>query len=148
MQTFLPFVDFETSAKVLDKKRLWKQVVEADQILSFLERKKTEDEVPYGNHPAVLMWEGYETALKFYRNVMLAESLLRGINTDKTPLEVVESVFIYPPWIGWESFHLSHRSNLLRKDAEHYQKYFAIKDTSLPYVWPVRKINGKIVRLK
>lgn len=29
MQTFLPFPDFLESAKALDKKRCWKQVVEA-----------------------------------------------------------------------------------------------------------------------
>ena len=33
MQTFLPYENFLESAKVLDKKRCWKQVVEANQII-------------------------------------------------------------------------------------------------------------------
>ena len=38
MQTFLPYPDFERSAKVLDNKRLGKQRVEVLQILNVLLR--------------------------------------------------------------------------------------------------------------
>jgi len=41
-----------------------------------------------------------------------------------------------PSWLGDPMFHLSHQSNLLRKDRDHYIKYFNVPD-NLEYVWPV-----------
>ncbi|MDT5035120.1 MAG: hypothetical protein QOE03_305, partial [Micromonosporaceae bacterium] len=58
VQTFLPYPEFATSARVLDQRRLGKQRVEAIQVLRGLI-------VPgYGwrHHPAVKMWAGYEEA--------------------------------------------------------------------------------------
>jgi hypothetical protein len=43
MQTFLPYPDFQTSAKILDNKRLGKQRVEAKQILEILLIKKEQE---------------------------------------------------------------------------------------------------------
>lgn len=58
MMTFLPHEDFEKSAQSLDYRRLGKQRVEAMQIYNCL-LKPTR----WKNHPAVLMWSGYEDAL-------------------------------------------------------------------------------------
>ena len=62
MQTFLPYDDFERSARALDRKRLGKQRVETIQVVRALTRPG------YGwvNHPAVLMWRGFEEALGRY----------------------------------------------------------------------------------
>lgn len=43
----------------------------------------------------------------------------------------------YTPWLGNEAFHASHRSNLLRKDPEHYKQFNWTEPNNLPYVWPV-----------
>ncbi len=51
MQTFLPYESFDESTMVLDKKRCWKQVVEAAQIIDVLEGRRT----GWANHPAVKM---------------------------------------------------------------------------------------------
>ena len=59
MQTFLPFSDFEKSAKALDYRRLGKQRIEAYQIWKVLTGQTT----AWKNHPAVKMWQGYEQAL-------------------------------------------------------------------------------------
>ena len=40
----------------------------------------------------------------------------------------------YPAWWGFEPMHASHRSNLTRKDAEHYGKYFD-DPAGKPYIW-------------
>lgn len=40
-----------------------------------------------------------------------------------------------PSWLGLEEFHRSHRSNLLRKNRQHYLQYFDEPD-DLPYIWP------------
>ena len=41
-----------------------------------------------------------------------------------------------PRWLGDEAFHLSHRSNLVRKDPEFYRLRFGDVPDDLPYVWP------------
>jgi hypothetical protein len=43
-----------------------------------------------------------------------------------------------PKWLGNESFHLSHQSNLLRKNPDHYSQFFMGIPNDLPYVWPTK----------
>src|SRR5919107_1251142 len=62
MQTFVPYADFEASARALDQKRLGKQRVEVIQIV----RALTVPGYAWSQHPAVLMWKGYEEALGRY----------------------------------------------------------------------------------
>ena len=132
MQTFLPFASFEESAKVLDKKRLFKQVVEARQIISCLEG---EGSLRWANHPAVRMWRGYEEALKQYFNAMLDERLSRG---GKSSYGFFDSIICCSPWwLGRAEIHSAYRSNLLRKDPIWYGKFGWTEKDDLPYVWPV-----------
>jgi len=133
VQTFLPFASFEESAKVLDKKRLFKQVVEARQIISCLEG---EGSLRWANHPAVRMWRGYEEALKQYFNAMLYEWLLRGGRSSYT-FYAVDTSYELPWWLGWDVIHSAYRSNLLRKDPIWYGKFGWTEKDDLPYVWPV-----------
>lgn len=62
MQTFLPYASFSESAKVLDDKRLNKQIVEAYQILKAI----TLPDYGWQNHPVVNMWRENELALLSY----------------------------------------------------------------------------------
>ena len=78
MQTFLPYADFVKTAKCLDYRRLGKQRVEAFQILNILEGKTTK--AGWKHHPAVLMWEGYENALKNISMIFHPNGNLVGIN--------------------------------------------------------------------
>ncbi len=142
MQTFLAFADFAKSASVLDNQRLGKQRVECKQIYLAL----TDPNYGWQHHPAVKMWLGYEVALCHYGRVICHEWLVnRGFN------DSLYAYFIYrinelakqdkdpsnPPWLGNEAFHLSHQSNLVRKNPEHYRKLFPDIPYNLPYVWPV-----------
>jgi hypothetical protein len=130
MQTFLPYPDFKASAKVLDYRRLGKQRVEAFQILRALYIGGG-----WKNHPAVKMWRGYHEALIFYQNTMIEEWVERGYNNT---MEITFCECIrYPPWVGDEAFHASHRSNLLRKDPQWYGQYEWKESPDMPYVWPV-----------
>lgn len=113
MQTFLPSSDFCQSAEWLDKRRLWKQVLEAHQILNVLLRRTNSE--AWKNHPAVLMWKGYEEALKLYYNTFLFEWFRRGGKT-KLSIEKIDSNKLqFPLWLGTETFHASHRQALLGK---------------------------------
>jgi mRNA-degrading endonuclease YafQ of YafQ-DinJ toxin-antitoxin module len=132
VNTFLPHSDFRKSAKVLDNKRLYKQIVECKQILNILLDKT--DKKGYRNHPIVAMWKGYEDALFVYQMEMFKEWAFRRwgfeVKVDNSPKK-----YKIPEWLGREDFHKSHQSNLLRKDKEHYSKFFKNVSDDLPYVW-------------
>ena len=93
---------------------------------------------PWYNHPAVRMWKGYEAALNEYARVICLKWRRRGYkDTVLEKLAPDAIVFFYPPWLGNLAFHASHRSNLLRKNAEHYSQFGWTEPHNLPYVWPV-----------
>lgn len=133
MQTFLPYPDFKKSAAVLDYKRLGKQRVEAYQILLTLHHPNR-----WSNHPAVRMWEGYEDALKMYMNACIDEWIKRGYVNNMSKLEHPTEPKM-PPWLGDPRFHISHQSNLIRKNPEHYGPLFPGVPDDLPYFWPSRE---------
>jgi len=80
MQTFLPQADLHTSAYFLDSKRLNKQILEGYQILNVLSGKSKTG--GWRNHPAVLMWRGFERGLWEYIQAMIQEAKMRGIRTE------------------------------------------------------------------
>lgn len=131
MQTFLPYASFTESARVLDNRRLGKQRVECDQIL----RALSNESYGWQNHPAVRMWRGYSQALQQYMDAILHEWVtVRGFKNSYSMHGA--SAFEPPPWIGDESFHAAHRSNLLRKNPEWYGRFGWTESPDLPYVWP------------
>lgn len=137
MQTFVPFPDYEKSARVLDRQRLGKQRVEVMQILKAL----TDPTAGWQNHPATKMWRGYEAQLSFYGVRVCAEWSRRGY-ADTCALKIVTLHLAdprapMPPWWGDDALHVSHQSNLLRKDPDHYGPFFPGVPDDLPYVWPV-----------
>jgi hypothetical protein len=136
MQTFLPLPNFHATAEVLDYKRLGKQRVEAWQILRAL-RNETKGWV---NHPATVMWRGHEQSLILYGIVICNEWIKRGYQDALLPqfqAELTDPNAPLPWWFGFKPLHLSHRSNLIRKDADYYSKKFDFEITpnNLPYVW-------------
>ena len=144
MQTFLPYSDYIKSAQVLDYRRLGKQRVECKQIFNACVNKHYKEKAGWINHPAVIMWYGYEYQLLIYMETMILEWIKRGYkNTMVVPWkEYNEKADIFktaksPPWIGMNAFHASHRSNLLRKDPVYYGQFNWIEPNNLEYVWPV-----------
>lgn len=137
MQTFLPYPSFSESAQCLDRLRLGKQRVEAMQIISVLEGRST----GWANHPAVRMWRGHVYQLKVYYNTMCREWMLRGYNQTMPLFDVDLAIYIGitipPPWLSDPAFHLSHKSNLIRKLPTHYGPMWPDVPNNLPYVWPV-----------
>lgn len=138
MQTFLPYSDFKLSALILDKKRCWKNCVESMQILATL----CGESKGWQHHPIMRMWQGYEAALLEYTVAFLDESISRGIKVSPATCEKIYAFadkvspeVIYPKWLGNNDFHLSHQSNLLRKNKEYYSIYFPNVPDNLPYLW-------------
>jgi hypothetical protein len=133
MQVFLPYPSFEKSLQCLDYRRLGKQRVEAGQIINILTGKTSSK--AWRNHPAVLMFKGYENSLKIYYNLCLTEWIKRGYKNNMI-YHVINGPVKNPPWLGNDNFHASHRSNLLRKDYNYYSKFGWIEKIDLPYYWP------------
>jgi len=136
MQTFLPYSDYVKSAQVLDMRRLGKQRVETLQILGAL----LDPDKGWKNHPATKMWAGHEAGLAAYGVDICQEWLNRGYKDTclgKISALITPDYSDIPDWIGDDDFHLSHQSNLLRKDAEHYGKYFPTVPDDLEYIWPI-----------
>lgn len=132
MQTFLPYSDFQLSMSILDTKRLGKQRVEAMQIINTLENRKT----GWSNHPAVRMWSNNIDALKYYHDCAVLEWVDRGYKNNMPLFDLLDQDLDYPSWLGNEQFHISHQSNLLRKNYSYYKKYFPDVVATLSYVWP------------
>ncbi len=136
MQTFLPYPDLARSLSVLDSRRLGKQRLEAHTILGIL--ADPQGKRGWRNHPAVLMWRGYEEALKLYYNLCLEEWIRRGYR-NRMPAETVDrAAVVLPWWLGRPEFHAAHRANLLRKYPEHYGCLGWQDDPDLPYWWPTQ----------
>lgn len=148
MQTFLPYADFERSARALDLKRLGKQRVECIQVV----RGLVVEGYGWRHHPAVKMWRGHTEALGRYgltccevwlelghadtcAATITADLAGAGVTTIRTQEELAADGAL-PPWLGDEAFHRSHQSSLVRKDPAFYADRFHGVPDDLPYVWP------------
>lgn len=150
VNTFLPYPDATKSARTLDTKRLGKQIMEVGQIM----RAHADPAYGWQNHPATRMWRGHTGWLYMYANAC-ASAWKRLPNTKSTHgawtriqsefgpshphpdwHELIERTQTLPRWWGDPQFHLSHQSNLVRKDPDHYRPYFPDVPDDLPYVWP------------
>ena len=149
MQTFLPYPDFDESARCLDYRRLGKQRIETRSILS----AHFWSDYGWQTHPATQMWRGYSISLAHYGITMCAEWQRRGYkdNTEFFFREILErnptATRIDPPWLGMPKFHRSHQSNLLRKYPEHYGKFNWNVSHHLEYYWPTteaRKLENVV----
>lgn len=137
MQTFLPEPSFQLSLAYLDDKRLGKQRVETKQILraNLLETKG------WRSHPASKMWRDYPGMLCVYGIMACITWRSRGFQDSLLPYFTAMSL-AYPDrtlpwWIGNETFHRSHQSNLIRKDSARYGQIWPGVPSDLPYFWPV-----------
>jgi len=150
MQTFLPQSDYSVSAYMLDSKRLNKQILECYQILNVLSGKS-----PTGgwrNHPAVLMWKGFERGLWSYVQAMIIEAKKRGIKTENNEINLNKLKDMC--WDKWgnnipEYFQnenkllrivTTHRANLFQKDPLFYSQFqYAITSINNTPCCPERK---------
>jgi hypothetical protein len=141
MQTFLPFPSFADSAAALDVVRLGKQRVETFQLL----RANTVPGYGWRHHPAAKMWTGHLPALVSYGLAMTDAWIATGrADTVREKLlafapevdGVAQDDLDLPRWLGDPDFHLSHQSNLVRKDPEFYRPRFGDVPDDLPYIWP------------
>ncbi len=142
MQTFLPYKDFDLTARCLDNKRLGKQRVEVLQILNALYGVSA----GWKNHPATKMWKGSEEWLVVYGVSICNEWKARGFKdtcADKIRNfwhnKACESNF--PQWLqGNDSpICVSHRAALLYKNIQFYSKFGWKEKPQINYYWPTKQ---------
>ena len=124
-------------------KRLGKQRVETLQVLNVFAGVRK----GWGNHPITRMWTGYELSLvkyglivcKVWRDEQGHRDTCYGKIRSLFPAATMQEINNAepPPWLGDPEFHLSHQSNLVRKDPERYGPMFPGVPDNLPYIWPV-----------
>ncbi len=90
------------------------------------------------------MWEGSERVLADYAITCIEEWKKRGYK-DTCLDKILKLKEMFPPesnkkpwWLGDEKFHLSHASNLLRKNPQYYSQFFGNIPNNLPYLWPTK----------
>jgi hypothetical protein len=143
MQTFIPSWDLPTIGRVLDRQRLGKQRVECVQILRSLD--STVPGRGWANHPAVRMWRGHEAFLLEYTSAVCEAWSSRGYRNVKIADHLAHyrarltGPAVPPAWWGDDRVLVSHRSNLIRKHAEHYQPMWPNVPDNLPYYWPTKE---------
>lgn len=149
--TFLPYPDFKKSIESLDNTRCAKQRLEAYQMINAIMKKRENpmDKVAWSNHPACLMWVGYENALIQYFNICLDVWESRGKSNSMKRMDYIDNKEVKMPWwVGWHEFHESHKASLLRKHPYFYSKLFTVHEyfQNRGYVWPSH--HSEIIREK
>jgi hypothetical protein len=93
----------------------------------------------FSSHPMVIMWIGYERALKDYINLCIDEWVRRGFTNTMSKYPLDKDIPIeYPWWTQCLAVQYSHRSALLRKEkARHEPDWYSLNSefTSLPKEW-------------
>lgn len=149
MIVFLPYEDFKKSVRVLDNKRLWKQILECKQILNAL-RSGVKSRLTA--HPGVKCWSGYEDLLTCYFNEALFEWKHRGYKSSLDDLSKEDGyipsgrdqyILDNPGWLGDPYYHRAMRSRLLSKNPDYYRKFFMDDKgyNSGQYWYPVVDLN-------
>lgn len=150
MQTFMPEPTFEMSARVLDPKRLRNQRNECKAIMQTI---LGIDDPGWKHHPAAKQWMGNPAALAAYAITVCHECARRGYphaEFEELSGEKTKDIFWFekylqplhlPWWMGYEPYHDSHKSNLVRKDPDHYRLYWPDIPDDMEYVWPSKIKN-------
>lgn len=114
MQIFVPFVNTVDTAKILDQRRLNKQIIECRQVLKAIDQRKKGEKAAWMNHPVTIQYENYTEWLNWY--TITLEAVFR--KNDFSAL--LNSEPKRPPFIGDDSYHKQHRRRLYDKDNNHY----------------------------
>ena len=144
MQTFLPYTSFRQSAQALDPRRLGTQRLEGFQILRC---NLGLTQGGWSNHPATLMWRGYEVALMDYTVCICQEWISRGYEDNLLPrlrtLQDEHSLgteHILTPWLSvpGEPLQQSHQAALMAKMPQWYSRFNWPVEPQVAYWWPTQ----------
>lgn len=159
MQTFLAHENFALNAALIDWRRANKQIIESRQIALAM----TDPDYGWKNHPATKMWWGHVAGLLAYTE-HFARAYREGVDMvimrrDDDDVRIVRkpSGRDHKAWTNMLADHdvqpdptdmpawwhtddrervlVSHRNNLVHKDADYYGRIWTATGTE--YFWPV-----------
>ena len=137
MNTFLPYPDFEKTAKCLDMRRLLKQRVEVYQILLNLSGIKS----IFPHHPINKMWKNSEGLLAEYGIIICDECLNRGYKD--TLMDKIANFACLstkkPIWWDNSEIYKCHRQSLLFKNLAWYSQFGWTEQSIYGYIWPINE---------
>ena len=138
MILWLPYESFGRSASVMDSRTLSIQRYDAWRLLHLLTKG-----IPEGMKvtPTILMWKNYPSWVACYGMATSLEWEARSNKKSEITemfrhhLDVADVTDPYPPWLGDSVLHLSHRSNMIRLDPDHYMTLWPDLPEGLPLVF-------------
>lgn len=147
MQIFITSRDVDECAQNLDSKRLFKQIIEAHQVLAIL--RGQDPRKSWQNHPIIAQWKPYvhflETLINAYIREMKTRKTTKGKSWNLTNAKFqelkVSSSVERPPFMDDEMVLSNHRANLVRKSRENtkYAPWYIDK-----LGWKEKEANGYI----
>lgn len=143
MQVFIPYKEPYKVAEILDNKRLWKQVLECNQIIeAALGRSKY-----WKNHPVTLMYSPFLDWLGLYRDCL--DLYRKGMYQDA--MKCSEKSLLISPWfLDYIPLLEQHRRRLYTKNPKVYSDFKNLGTSNYNWYIVQRRIliyySGKIVK--
>ena len=142
MNVFIPYAVPVRVARVLDARRLNKQIIECSWLLD------SKDGDRLFKHPAVQMWQKDKEWVDLYRAALSAYKegdIALSIELSK------QAVLIQPDFFWYKPLFEQHRARLYTKDPEHYAIFESFGKTDTNFyiqrngdrVFLIRTQNGK-----
>ncbi len=138
MMIWLPYESFVQSASAMDSKTLTVQRFDAFRLLKAIQQGTG------SNNPCVQMWRDSPMWLAAYGMAVCREWEIQADRaSDLTNVfqdyigSVIDITERYPRWLGDSLVHLSHRSNMIRLNPEHYSRQWPGVVEGMPLAWPV-----------
>ena len=120
MQVFITSDSYTESAKVLDNRRLNKQIIECNQIYKAL----TGQSKGWANHCVTRLWENNIDGLMYFAWCCYWELKFRGKNPCEPVTDKSTGDAVYPTYFMKIDWWISAmRSHLLAKDSDHYSQF-------------------------
>lgn len=129
MQIFIVGTVYET-AQSLDPRRLWKQILETDQIIAALEGNAA-----WSGHPVVLMYKDHIDFLKLYRSTL---GLYRNGNLEEAQRISDLAELLKPDFLGPLLYDQMKR-RLYTKDKNYYSQWKDLGESDTNYYY----VNGE-----
>ena len=151
MQVFIIGSPLET-AKALDKRRLYKQIVECGQILRAISPTNIRS-CYWSNHPCVVQYRNHKEWLEHYQQTLANYRLIK-IGQEWNPKFVLEHnkrAEELRPNFHTEEFFNQMKRRLYTKDNEYYAKWSEFGESQENWYWSeddgkfLKYVNGKLV---
>ena len=156
MQVFIIGSPFET-AKILDKRRLNKQIIEVNQILNAIKGSKA-----WHNHPCTIQYKGhvdwlenYLSCLIYYKNGLElhaeVESDLADVCRHSFHENLCKEAHVLKPWVSdTEEYFNQMKRRLYTKNKIHYSQYSYLGESNQNWYfvnneWKIYT-NGKLIK--